>query len=114
MTKETFYEMCDQLGSTPEKDKIPIDYTDLSTQTKDALLVFEYCMDKWDAMGRYMGKDLSNLKFIFKLLDIDKSNWLLVFDLLTDIISFRVESVNMKMENKARIPKINGVNNNGN
>lgn len=103
MTKESYYEMCKAMGTNPEKGDIPIDYDDLSFQSKKGLELFDLLPDLWDGMqGTYQGKNLNNIEFFLKILDIDKSSWLIITRLLTTIISFRVKSVNDTMKNKAK------------
>lgn len=103
MTKDAYYEMCEQLGTDPEDGDIPIDFADLLYQSQMAVQLFEYCTDKWDGMGGYLGKDLSNIEFLLKTLGVDKSSWLVVLDFLNIIIPMRVSSVNKKMKTKAKV-----------
>ena len=101
MTKQTYYEMCDQLGNDPEDGEVPLDYDDLLKQTQQALILFQYLPDKWDSMGGgYLGKDLSAVKFYIEILSI--LDVIEVIDLLTIIINYRVESVNKKIQRKAK------------
>ena len=103
MNKETYYEMCEQLGTNPSDGDVPIDYNDLLYQTQQALSLFEYCSDNWDnTNGSYLGKDLSNIDFLLNLMKIDKSSWLSVINMLNIIINFRVNSINKKIKNRAK------------
>ena len=104
MSKETYLEMSEQLGTKPEDGDIPTDFSELKKQSQLALSLFEYCTDKWDTMnGSYLGKDLSNIKFLLELLDIDKNEWLQVIELLNVIINIRIDSVNKKIKNRAKM-----------
>jgi len=97
MSKENYYNMCEQLGTDPNDGVIPIDFDDLTFQSQDALIVFQYLRDEWDHMnGIYLGKDLSNIKFIFELLDIAKDNWLVIIQLLNYIVEIRIKKINKK------------------
>ena len=99
MSKYTYYEMCEQLGTNPDDGEIPIDYDDLMGQTQQALNLFQYLPDKWDSMGGgYLGKDLSSIKFYLELLDI--SDWTTIIDILNFITNYRIESVNTKLQSK--------------
>lgn len=102
MTKDMYLEMCEGLGTEPKEEEIPPEFGDLSIQTQDSLQIFNYLPDKWSDMSGYTGKDLSNLFTIFKLFDIDKSNWLLYMDLLNVIIDERISSTNNKIQKEAK------------
>ena len=104
MTKESYYEMCEQLGTDPESGDIPVDYDDLTNQTQLALYAFELLPDSWDSMnGTYLGKSFNILEFVLEHLVSNKSSWLTVTMLLLYIISIRVEGVNKKMKQKAKM-----------
>lgn len=103
MTKETYYEMCEQMGTNPEDGEVPISYDELLTQTQKSLLLFEHCQDRWDSNnGSYLGKDLNNIEFLLNLLDVDKSSWLDTINMLNITINYRVTSVNKKIRSKAK------------
>lgn len=104
MTKESYYEMCEQLGTNPNDGDVPIEYDDLTNQTQLALYAFELLPDTWDTMnGSYLGKNFNILEFVLEHLVSNKSSWLTVTHLLLYIISIRVESVNKKMKQKAKM-----------
>lgn len=97
MTQETYYDMCEQLGIDPEDGDIPVTFDDLSIQTQHAFNIFQYLPDNWDSMnGVYLGKSFDNIEFIFELLEIDRSNWLSVINLLNTIITLRMKKINNK------------------
>lgn len=101
MTQETYYDMCEQLGINPEDGDVPVVFDDLTIQTQNAFSMFQYLPDKWDSMnGIYLGKSFDNVEFIFELLDIDKSNWLCIIDLLNTIIALRMKKINSKQKRK--------------
>lgn len=106
MTKDTYYDMCEQMGTNPEDGDIPAAYDDLSNQTKDALVLFEYLTDKWDSTnGTYLGKDLSSLKIMLDILDLDYANWLIIVELLMYIVSMKVKSINDKVKRQTKRKK---------
>jgi len=101
MSQETYYDMCEQLGINPEDGDIPVTFEDLTIQTQYAFTIFQYLPDNWDSMnGVYLGKNFDNVDFIFELLDIDRSNWLSVINLLNNIIALRMKKINSKRRSK--------------
>lgn len=103
MSKEAYYDMCKQMNTEPVEADSPIEYADLTNQSKDALNLFEYCSDKWDSTtGTYLGKDLNNLSILFGLLNIPEKYQLSVLNILNTIISYRVKSINRKNKVKKK------------
>lgn len=106
MTKETYYDMCEQMHTDPNEGEIPISYEDLCNQSKDALSLFGFMSDSWDSMnGTYLGKDLSTLKFLLELTLDSRANWLPVTVILMHIISIRVDNINKKMKQRSKLKK---------
>lgn len=98
MSKENYLEMCQQLGSTPVEEEIPIELDDLTVQTQTVIEIFNYLPDKWGGMGGYEGKDLSNFPVIFNLFEVPKTQWLTYIDLLGILIEEQIKVVNKKIE----------------
>lgn len=106
MSKETYYDMCEQMGTDPNNGDIPIEYDDITNQSQLALYIFEMLPDMWDTMnGGYLGKNLNNIEFILNMLVNNKSSWLVIIQLLQYIISMRVENINKKMKQRAKLKK---------
>lgn len=102
MTKDMYFNMCESLGTEPVEDEIPPEMGDLSIQTQEALDIFDYLPDKWnDFSGSYVGKDLSSLFIIFDLLGTCDGDKLLIYRLLSIIISERISSVGDKIKREA-------------
>lgn len=102
MSRQQYIEMCQQLGSTPLEEEMPIELDNLTVQSQEVIEIFNYLPDEWGAMGGYTGKDLKNFPVIFKLFKVKKSNWLLYLDLLGILIEHQIEIVNKKIEAKAK------------
>lgn len=101
MTKDTYYDMCISMNTEPVEKEIPPDFEDLTIQSQEAFLVFNYLPDKWDNFsGRYLGKDMSNLFIIYKLLDINEDYKLLIFELLSIIITEKIKSIHNQVRIK--------------
>lgn len=83
MTKERYLEMCDQLGTEPNPDKIPPDMEDFPDVVQRALHVYNLLGDRIAADIGYLGKDYSILP---AYLDEDKEIFLEVLSWMDDKI----------------------------
>jgi len=87
MTKEQYFSMCEQLGSTPDPSQIPVEIDDLPDDAISALTVFQTLPDIVDGFsGLFHGKDLSSIDDILTLMAIpDKYHTFLFLRTIIDI-----------------------------
>lgn len=72
MTKESYFEMCEMLGTEPKDDEIPIEYEDLYDEVQEAISVYNMLQDQWDTMnGLYLGKILSGIVDILDIAQVE-------------------------------------------
>lgn len=72
MTKDTYFEMCEQMGVEPIEAEIPVDPSDFPELVETSMLIYTKLRDNWDGMsGRYLGKDYSLVPFLFNLYNVD-------------------------------------------
>jgi hypothetical protein len=92
MTKDTYYEMCEMMGSEPVHEEIPVEFEDLSYDTQEAFGIYQMLQDNWDTMnGHYIGKNYSGLLDILELNDVvDKK---LTFTLIRKIDECRTKAI---------------------
>lgn len=90
------------MGSEPIDDEIPIELEDLTVQSQDVIGIFNYLPDQWGSMGGYTGKDLTSFATIFKIFEVEESNWILYLDLLGVLIEEQVKVVNKKIEAESK------------
>lgn len=65
MTKEQYLLMCENLGTEPNPEEIPAEFSDFPVQVQEALQIFSILPDNWEGMsGTYMGKDYTILPFL--------------------------------------------------
>lgn len=99
MTKDQYLEMCEALGTVPDKDQMPADLEDLTSQTQEVVAIFNYLPDKWDSMaGAYLGKDLSNILTFFEVFDVHKKDMVVYLDLLAVLIEEQIKFTNNKLK----------------
>lgn len=85
MTKEHYFDMCESLGSTPNEEEIPVDFTDFPEDVQIAFELYTKLSDRWDGMsGTYMGKDLTCLEFMMTVLGTEDQRTALEFILMID------------------------------
>ena len=64
--------MCEQLGQEPDPTKMPLDSSDFPEEVQVAFFVCNCLSDQWDGMnGSYMGKDWSEVDYVFTLYEIE-------------------------------------------
>lgn len=60
------------LNSTPKLEEIPVDLSDLLPDTQLAIQIYRMLPDLWAGMtGHYLGKELSSLKIMFDIWEIE-------------------------------------------
>jgi hypothetical protein len=102
MTKEAYFEMCEQLGSEPVESEIPVEFDDFPLDVQQALNVYKFMRDDWDGMnGVYLGKSLIGISEIFEFCSIDTSDRNIVFQLIKIIDNIRQEDINSKKKSSS-------------
>lgn len=94
MTREVYFDMCEQLGSEPIESEIPIEMEDLPSQAQIAFRIYYHLQDKWDYMsGSYIGKDFSELHSALKIYNVDTVDIPIIYELLHVIDSIRSKQI---------------------
>jgi len=102
MTKETYFEMCEAIGSEPIEEEIPVEYEDLLLDVQEALDIYYKLRDEWDTMnGNYMGKNYSGIKDIFEILEVPSEDYKTMFNLIGMIDRHRSDAI---ADNKPKTP----------
>lgn len=98
MTKDTYFEMCDMLGTDPVDDEIPLELSDFPELVQQVFNIYQMLADNWDTMsGTYLGKDYS---LVFRLLEVYgitcNHEQLIAFDILKSLDSTRKSIISEK------------------
>lgn len=105
MNKETYFEMCEALGTEPVEEEIPVEFSDFPILLQQVMNVYNYLPDNWDPMGgNYLGKNLTivyNLFDTFFISDIEKP---LCLELITYLDIARRKILNKKENKKPPTP----------
>lgn len=105
MSKETYFEMCEMLGSEPIDEEIPVEYEDLPEEAQQALSLYNKLRDDWNVVsGDYMGKNMSGILDIFEIMEIAKEDRKFMLELINLIDVKRQEVIS---ERKANTPQPN-------
>lgn len=101
MSKEIYFEMCEQLGTEPIEAEIPLDMDDFPIEVQDAIVVYYKLRDEWDSMsGTYLGKSYLGLRDILDLYEIDQSNRIYVLDWISVMDAARSKAIEAKKPKK--------------
>lgn len=101
MTKQQYFEMCEQLGSEPLEEEIPIEYEDLPLEVQEALQLYNTLQDSWDYMGgNYIGKDLSYFGTILDLYEVPREDRRRLYELVIYIDQLRAKQIQDKKPKK--------------
>lgn len=83
ITREKYFEMCDQLGHDPNPDDIPPDLNDFPDIVQYAIITFNMLGDRIYPEIGYIGKDYTNLPIFIDFYEIEDKelfleilNWL--------------------------------------
>ncbi len=92
MTKDQYFDMCQQLGSEPLESEIPVELDDFSLEVQTALNVYKILRDEWEYIGgTYLGKNLNGIFDLFDVYDIDKQDRKVYLELIHLIDQVRIE-----------------------
>ena len=94
MTKEQYFEMCEQLGSEPIDSEIPVEFDDFPLEAQIALSIYRILRDEWEYIGgNYLGKNINGIFEIFDAYEISAKDKKFYLELIHIIDSVRIEEI---------------------
>lgn len=94
MTKDSYFEMCEALGSEPVDNEIPVEYDDFPLEVQEAIRIYNNLQDNWDYIGgNYIGKNLNGFKDILSIFEVDPQDYRAVYELIMRIDRIRSKSI---------------------
>jgi hypothetical protein len=94
MTKDSYFEMCEMLGTEPLDSEIPVEYDDFPVEVQEAIRIYNNLQDNWDYMGgNYIGKNLNGFKDILTIFEVDPQDYRAVYELIMRIDRIRAKSI---------------------
>lgn len=107
INKETYFNICEQLGDTPNPDKMPPDIEDFPPDVQKAIVVFNKLGDRRYPEIGYVGKDYTSLPIYMEVYEVD--NRKIFLETLLRLDSKLIEANNAQL--KAEYDKIRARNN---
>lgn len=87
VSKQVYFEICEQMGSEPLEHEIPIEMDDFPDEVQQAFAIYSRLRDEWEGFsGTYMGKNFAGLKDILDIYQVspesrqDILEWILIID----------------------------------
>ena len=106
MSKETYFEMCEQLEKEPVESEIPLEMSDFPEFVQQCFLLYNLLEDRWDSMaGGYLGKNYSLLFNLYDLYEIATEERLLMLQFLQCMDNIRQKIVADKIKAKSPATK---------
>jgi hypothetical protein len=97
MSKESYFEMCEMLGSEPLDSEIPVEFEDFPIEVQQAFNAYRMLRDEWDTMnGNYLGKSLIGIKDVLEATEIEPSEQKFIVMLVRMIDAVRSDEINNK------------------
>jgi hypothetical protein len=103
MTKQSYFEMCEMMGSEPVESEIPVELDDFPLEVQQAFHVYRMLRDEWDTMnGNYLGKSLIGIKDLLEATEIELQDQKLIVMLVRLIDQVRSDEINKLKDQKTR------------
>ena len=97
MTKDSYFEMCEMMGTEPVEEDIPVEISDFPDEVQVAFQVYQALQDHWEGMsGTYMGKNLTGIVDIMELYEVDKDTRKQTLEFITMIDRERMTQYDQK------------------
>jgi hypothetical protein len=100
MTKSSYFEMCEMLGSEPVESEIPVEFDDFPIEVQQAFSAYRMLRDEWDTIGgNYLGKSLIGVKDVLEATEIEPDEQKFIVMLIRMVDEVRSAEIN-KLKNQ--------------
>jgi hypothetical protein len=110
---DQYLEICEQLGTEPDPQKMPLTESSFPTEVQVAFFMFNLLSDVWEGMsGTYCGKDWSHCSQLFDIYNVEDPKTTLYFMKLYEriLMNHRSEEADRKRKAEERKAKSGGKN----
>jgi hypothetical protein len=71
-----------------------VEYDDLPLEVQEALHIYNTLQDSWDYMGgNYIGKNLQNIRDIFDMYNVERTDHKLFYEFISNIDRIRAKQI---------------------
>jgi hypothetical protein len=100
MTKSSYFEMCEMLGSEPVESEIPVEFDDFPIEVQQAFAAYRMLRDEWDTIGgNYLGKSLIGVKDVLEAIEVEPDEQKFIVMLIRMVDEVRSAEIN-KLKNQ--------------
>lgn len=101
MTKEQYFDMCEQLGSDPLDSETPVEYEDFAYEVQTALSIYKILRDEWEFVaGNYLGKNINGIFEVFDAYGIERCDRRFYLELIHIIDQVRIDEIRKQKQNE--------------
>mgnify|MGYP006279453383 CR=1 FL=1 len=94
MTKNQYFDMCEQLGTEPVESEIPVEFDDFPAELQTALSIYKIMRDEWEFVGgNYLGKNINGIFEIFEAYEVDPKDKRFYLELIHIIDQVRIDEI---------------------
>jgi len=106
MTKEQYFDMCEQLGNEPVEEEIPVEFDDFPLEVQIALSIYKILRDEWEFVGgNYLGKNINGIFEVFDAYDIEPCDKRFYLELIHMIDSVRIDEIRKQKKQQEKPAK---------
>ena len=106
MTKEQYFDMCEQLGSEPVEEEIPVEFDDFPLEVQTALSMYKILRDEWEFVGgNYLGKNINGIFEVFNVYDIEPCDKRFYLELIHMIDQVRIDEIRKQKKQQEKPAK---------
>ena len=98
MTRDRYFDMCEQMGNEPLEDEIPPDWDDFPDIVTIAANTFSQLGDRIQGDIGYIGKDYTNFKFLLHRYGIEEHNEEYVLETILWLDSRAIEASQKRLK----------------
>jgi hypothetical protein len=103
MDREQYFDMCEQLGTEPVPEDIPVEFEDFILEVQQAFQIYNLLRDEWDSFsGVYLGKSLIGITEIFDISGLQPEDRYITVVLVKMIDRIRATELNRKHQKPAQ------------